>query len=109
MHKNGFILTKKGHIQPFTYGKIKRFSITLDFLLLIFWSLQYTPVSVSDIYCKMAKLDQIDATLGNKFSFRVGDIKFYAAKLPFFSEIQQFGKLVWEVGSLFGYFCATCA
>ena len=109
MHKNGFILTKKGNIQVFTNGKIKRFSITLDFLLLIFWSLQYTPVSVNDIYCNRAKLDQIDTNLANKFSFRVGGIKFYAAKLPFFSETQQFGKLVWEIGSLFGYFCATCA
>ena len=49
-------INKTGNIQAFTFRKIKRFSVTLEFLLLVFWPFQDISVCVSAIYCKMGKL-----------------------------------------------------
>ena len=57
-----------------TFRKIKRFSITVGLLLIIFWSLLYTSTCASDIYCNMGKLGQINTVLASKFILRAVNI-----------------------------------
>ena len=83
-------INKKCNIQAFTFREIKSFSVTLDFLLLIFWPFQDISVCVSAIYCKMGKFDRIN-TVFSKFSLLVLGIQFYIEKLPFLQKYSSLG------------------